>query len=395
MRTPARLRVPAAALAASVLLAILGAAPMAAGTASSTWYVDDDGTVGATSCDGSTSVGTIQDVIDASGVDDTIRVCPGTYPQWLHVGNAHDGLTLEAVSRWTATIAPEQGVAPTDAYLLHVDGANHVRVTGLRFVAPTAAECNQVTALIYVQDADGSVIRGNRFAPMGPTSLGPCGYSEGINLDNVTGAFVSWNLVRDFKSFGIAQVGSSGVIKHNSVRYFHPAYDYMETTAQGIYSSSASGALRISGNVVRGAPGAGSDAVAISTAISVGFGGTFPLVIRDNVTRYTTTSIAFGFMSRMRVKHNDGVGIGIDSGISAALGGNLSIYGNHMTGFARGVRATDTTGDIHFRMNDFRGNINRDCVDQSEGDGTAGTANVWVHNLGDESSPHGICSPGA
>jgi nitrous oxidase accessory protein NosD len=43
--------------------------------------------------------------------------------------------------------------------------------------------------------------------------------------------------------------------------------------------------------------------------------------------------------------------------------------------------------------NDFRGNHSSDCYDSTAGSGTPGTGNTWTDNLGDDSSPAGICAP--
>jgi hypothetical protein len=60
-----------------------------------------------------------------------------------------------------------------------------------------------------------------------------------------------------------------------------------------------------------------------------------------------------------------------------------------LTSFGQGIRVHGESHSIH--DNDFRGNSGIDCVDASKGDGTSGTANTWIRNLGRESDPRGIC----
>jgi hypothetical protein len=45
--------------------------------------------------------------------------------------------------------------------------------------------------------------------------------------------------------------------------------------------------------------------------------------------------------------------------------------------------------------NQFLHNVstNNGCVDSTTGDGTAGTANIWIDNIGASSFPPGICRP--
>jgi hypothetical protein len=41
--------------------------------------------------------------------------------------------------------------------------------------------------------------------------------------------------------------------------------------------------------------------------------------------------------------------------------------------------------------NDFRDNASWDCYDTTSGSGTAGTANTWTNDLGQDDFPDGIC----
>ena len=49
------------------------------------------------------------------------------------------------------------------------------------------------------------------------------------------------------------------------------------------------------------------------------------------------------------------------------------------------------TSDNHFSYNRSERNAMFDCHDQSTGGGTASTANIWDHDLGDTESPPGLC----
>ena len=53
---------------------------------------------------------------------------------------------------------------------------------------------------------------------------------------------------------------------------------------------------------------------------------------------------------------------------------------------------TSSSSGLSVHDGDFQGNDGTDCVDHSAGGGTAGTANTWAGNVGDESDPDGLCA---
>src|SRR4051812_47871504 len=70
---------------------------------------------------------TIQAAVSASGPNDTVKVCPGTYPEQVRiVGHNHDGLKIESLTPLAATI---QWPTPETFPLALVDFNNVDRVT--------------------------------------------------------------------------------------------------------------------------------------------------------------------------------------------------------------------------------------------------------------------------
>jgi parallel beta-helix repeat protein len=57
-----------------------------------------------------------------------------------------------------------------------------------------------------------------------------------------------------------------------------------------------------------------------------------------------------------------------------------------------GAYVANQTSGLSLHDNDFRGNVDADCMDLSSGSGTAGTANTWTNNLGVTGTPSGICA---
>src|SRR3954471_20933682 len=69
---------------------------------------------------------TIQAAVSASGPNDTVKVCPGTYPEQVRiVGHNHDGLKIESLTPLAATI---QWPTPETFPLPLVDFNNIARV---------------------------------------------------------------------------------------------------------------------------------------------------------------------------------------------------------------------------------------------------------------------------
>jgi len=69
-------------------------------------------------------------------------------------------------------------------------------------------------------------------------------------------------------------------------------------------------------------------------------------------------------------------------------------YGNRAHLNFLGLLAGDGSGNV-FEANDFRYNLEGDCIDLTSGAGTLGTANDWeALNWGFENSPEGLCFGG-
>ncbi len=70
---------------------------------------------------------TIQAAVNASGPNDTIKICPGTYTEQVQiVGHIHDGLRLESLTPLAAAIQ-WPSVPSSNHQLVNVNGADRVR----------------------------------------------------------------------------------------------------------------------------------------------------------------------------------------------------------------------------------------------------------------------------
>src|SRR5438552_6993314 len=79
---------------------------------------------------------TIQAAVNASGPNDTIKVCPGTYTEQVQItGHTHDRLRLESLTPLAATIK-WPSVSSSYHQLVHVSGTDRVVIAGLTIRTP-------------------------------------------------------------------------------------------------------------------------------------------------------------------------------------------------------------------------------------------------------------------
>jgi nitrous oxidase accessory protein NosD len=240
-----------------------------------------------------------------------------------------------------------------------------------------------VNILIRVTNAPETSVRANHLVATGAHTLGECGYGLGITVRDSPRSTVAWNRVREFHFRGINVDGSNDVrIRGNTVRSEHPGDGPVaQGIGIGVFSSLRA---RIRDNVIASLSSAGDTTLILQGGIAVlSSDGT---AVTGNVVHWvqrgiqTVTSNGLT-ISDNRIRHASLVGLKLqtnDSTIannSAKAGGDLGID----------VYKTSQNNDIV--MNDFRGNSGTDCVDQS-----AGPANTWTNDLGDESSPAGLCT---
>ncbi|MDQ3407980.1 MAG: right-handed parallel beta-helix repeat-containing protein [Chloroflexota bacterium] len=115
-------------------------------------------------------------------------------------------------------------------------------------------------------------------------------------------------------------------------------------------------------------------------------GVSFDSTIRENIIRRATNGIAVEGSAEI----SENVLLG-ERGTGITTSSDLLIRRNRVRAFESGVRLDGSGATV--RGNDFRGNRGPDCFDSSSGEGTAGTSNTWINDLGHDSQPVGICRP--
>lgn len=407
-------------------------------------WVDDDSSPGdgPAACD-TAAFSSIQAAIDASNNWDHVNVCPGYYEEQLTLDVR--GILVQAVPLRKAHI-----VAP--ALMAVVDGITSLvrmtewaaRLNGFRIDIP-AGEAPAPTIIPTCSTVDVAVlalgernrVRWNVIDAIGDATFsGNCGYAYGIVFTDsvLPPAFgapyptetsrATHNTVRDFKWGGILIEGARMVrVDRNKIRFMHAddpgclIYNIspcFPTTAQPTEVNSS---FPLSFGI-----GVEDGALADIQANNVR--STF-----SNVVQVTINSISLSDGIRLLAAHADSrvrgntvtgaqQGISVGGGIivlppvQASSTAGVEINGNTLTGNGAGLEVASDENDVHHNEshnnaagivvvngesnlihdNDARNNHEVDCYDNTSGGGTSGTANWWTDNLGNTSSPSGLCN---
>ena len=156
----------------------------------------------------------------------------------------------------------------------------------------------------------------------------------------------------------------------------------MKQRGYAVWTGFKSATVQVVRNLIRTAPGVRRMQTGIYSI------GSVDSSIRANIISGVNRGIVVALYGSAVVVDNVLLG-GTHTGIKT--GSDLEIERNLVRGFEHGIVLSSTGATV--RGNDFRGNRRWDCVDRSTGDGTAGTGNTWIGNLGHTSQPDGICRP--
>lgn len=460
--TMVRSRITGAVGTAAIVLLTLGV-PAVVAVAPVTRFVDDDGHASANGCNaGATAYTTIQSAIGASGVGDTVAVCPGTYQQQLKIGPDRTNLHLISVEAFGARIL-SPATLTDDATLLRIQ-AQGVLVQGFRFQSlATASGCEPVFAAIHVMPGATAVIRGNRISTAGTESFGgPCGYQIGVFAGSADGTAtieatkvqVLWNSIKDFQVAGAAALGNTAArIDQNSIQFLHggmspfaaseargasPARERLTDAPTGFCQRASADRDTRAARLTRalrapraGAPAGSSGDFSVGIALALGaYGvanrnhvysgvpaGCSPLlfvgmlvgtpnlsaagspiapfgvsILRENIVTVSLANYWLGQVSDVTMTDNVGsineIGVYLDD----ADGNSISGHDDRAGG--RGIWLKDTSSENTIEDSVFLDNSDVDCMDESTGTGSGGTANTWTNVQGDTANRPGICIPG-
>ena len=223
-----------------------------------------------------------------------------------------------------------------------IPGARNVisgnRTNGVRITGPSA------TGTLVQGNAIGTDVTGTR--PLG-------NQQAGVLLEDTAADSISQNLIAFNGGPGLSLVNASGISAQINLVYFN-----------------------------------GGDGISLVNAdqndISlnfIGFGGGDGLSLVNASDNTTRGNAIYG---------NSGDGIRLANVVNNTIHGNLSAA-NGLDGFHVDALSADNT----LEQNVMLGNGEYDCRDDSEGAGTAGTANTWRRNWGQTENRPGLCAPGS
>ena len=373
---------------ASMTVTLVAAPASASGT---TRWVDDDGTVGTSSCDGTKAAKKhIQAAVDDSGPNDTVKVCPGTYVEKVTISGARDGLTLMSTKSHQAIIKAKDETTYDTITMVTVTNVDDVTVRNFSIQPlrdPDGPDyCDHGTG-VGVSGSKNVAVSGNEIKPSGTGAF--CGVWDGVDATAATTGTIKDNTITDYLEDGI-HLGGSGTnvtVSGNTVNYIQKGLDPAAGPAIMV-DTSAKGA--IDGNTLNG-PGSGPDdpyPPAAGVELQNSANGT---TISNNTIAHMVSGINVYAGSGGSI--TDNVITGGQEGLGLENADNMTISGNKSSAATSAglyVQTASTGNKVH--DNDFRTNKNgihqKDCLGQTH----TGTNNTWTNNLGNSSSPAVLCA---
>ncbi len=361
---------------------------------------------------------TIQPAVDAALPGGTIYVCAGTYTGPVTIGKKLRLLGAQygrdARSRPTATAQESVITSPTAGFTvgavdgLTVDGFDFQGSTGDGIDALNRGSGFSIINNVFADNQNGmnvdaagparSTIARNRFTANNRGNIGQAGTgvlftsgaannvtvsdnlferhgSAGVNsigdpnpANRSTGIVIRANRSVDDSSFAVINNANGAVVDGNQATKAPSADD-----GTIIYIVGNTDRLSVTRNILSGDVGTGISANAAYGAVA-----STNLLIESNIIRDRTTGISI---------NNDHRSVTVRSNIvqnSTRSGANPG----------RGIRVAADNKGVIVTSNAVVGSSDVDCVDESSGSGTAGTADTWTRNAGRTSTPVGLCVPG-
>lgn len=415
--------------------AALAATPAA--SSSGAIFVDDDHL----DCPNATFT-TIQAAVNASGPNDTIKVCPGTYREQVRiVGHIHDGLRLESLQPWKAVIQWPT-VESFPLALVDFNGADHVRLRDFTITGPfTFPGCSPDRHEgILVENAFDERILHNHITLIRNSLPALFGCQEGDavaigrrSLGTAPGsAEVAQNQIDEYQKNGIQAVNSGtflhadhnvvtgssnpairAIIASNGVVVFRQAaavVDHNAISGNQFVGTPPGPVGPLSTGVILDEAPAGSSSVdhnqvfqndfGIETDTQVGLDISHNDVfnnVADAITLCGDVAEGCGPAQNIKVRNNrvvgnEGSGVLLLGAVSNLLKTNdVDSNGTDLADTTDGLRIDAQSTQNQINENHMSSNVTHDCHDDSAGAGTAGTANFWINDQGATQNRPGLC----
>lgn len=371
------------ALATGVTAMALSAAPAMA----KELRVDDDGA----QCPNATFT-SVQAAVTAAAPGDKIKVCPGNYVEQVRIDGAGKNKlkleaekktkleqsqvadpTTEAIIRYPASAAL---LADPEKFIVRVRTAREVKISGFRITGPGPTGCNSLRYGVKVEGNGEAEIDHNRITEVRDDPFSGCQNGVAVQVGRfaegeVGTAKVDHNLIDRYQKNGptVDNVGSFAQFDHNVILGAGPTPIIAQNGVQVSRGATAKVDHNdVSGNLYTGG-GTNSEGILLCglSICSVALDG--GVKVTDNEVFNNDDGIALIDADNTEVSHNK----------------------SHDNVQYDGLFAdSDSEGNV-FKDNQLFNNAEHDCHDDSNGGGTAGTANEWKGNKGNTQNRPGLC----
>jgi parallel beta-helix repeat protein len=380
---------------------------------------------------------TIQAAVNASGPNDTVKVCPGVYPEQVRIiGSGHDRLKLESLKPLQAVIQWPT-VESSPRALLYVNQADGVMVRGFTIKGPfTFAGCSlERHEGVLIDDAFDARIHHNRITEIRNSVPALYGCQEGdavaIGLRLPAGfgppasARVDHNVIDKYQKNGVQAVnpdtvaqidhnvitGSSEVqfiIASNGVVVFRQA---AATVDHNVISNNKYTPFPLSTAVILAEAPPGSSRVNHNRMFDNDYGVQVDTqndteISHNDIFEHLADAIvlcgdplfgcgpATGIVVRSnKIRDNEGSGIALfDADANLFKSNHIESNGTALADLTDGIRVDALSENNRILTNHLSLNVTHDCHDDSVGTGTSGTANVWDGNKGLTENKPGLCT---
>jgi len=408
--------------------------PTSSGT---TFWVDN--TPGDGDCPQATYL-TIQAAVNASGANDTVKVCPGTYAEQVSIiGHAHDGLRLESLTPLAATI---QWPTPETLHqLIYINQADAVTIRGFTISGPFpslacasgAPPIDRHEGILFDQAFNGRIDH-NRITMIrdADPNLWGCQQGDAVSIGrridaptpggSAGSAQVDHNVIDRYQKNGVQAVnsGTSAIVRANTITYvvsetaaipFRAAPNGIvvfrgaaATVEQDVISGNHWTTPLSTGIILDQSPSSSSEVdhnrvsdndYGIETDTQIGLDISHNSVLNstaDAITVCGDPGQGCGPAEQIVVRANDVDNNG-GSGILLLGADSNLVKADHVAGNGMdGIHLDASSMGNQVLEDHMSTNVPYDCEDNSLGSGTGGTANTWTNDVGATENRPGLCN---